>query len=68
MRVNGSRSDSPPLTCGIPEGTIIEPIPFILYKNNVLHRLVNSHPRLYADSTQLTFASNDITHLEENVG
>ena len=65
--VNGSLSDSQPLTCGIPQGTILGPVLFILYINDLPNCLVNSHPRMYEDDTHLTFASNDVVHLEENI-
>ena len=65
--VNGSLSDSQPLTCGIPQGTILGRLLFILYINDLPNCLVNSHFRMYADDTHLTFASNDVVHLEENI-
>jgi len=65
--VNGSLSNSQPLTCSIPQGTILGPLLFILYINDLPNCLVNSHPRMYADDTHLTFASNDVGHLDENM-
>ena len=63
--VNGSLSDSQPLTCGIPQGTILWLLLFILYINDLPNCLNNSHPRMYADDTHLTFASNNVVRLEE---
>ena len=65
--VNGSLSDSQPLTCGIPQGTILGLLLFIFYINDLPNCLVNSHPRIQADNTRLTFASNDVAYLEENM-
>jgi len=65
--VNGSLSNSQPLTCGIPQGSILGSLLFILYINDLPNCLVNSHPRLYADDTHLTFSSNDVAYLEENM-
>ena len=65
--INGSLSDSQPLTCGIPQGTILGLLLFILYINDLLKCLFNSHPRIYADDTRLTFASNDVAYVEENM-
>ena len=61
---NGSLSDSQPLTCGIAQSTILGPLLCILYKNDLPNCLVNSHPRMYADDTHLTFASNNVAHLD----
>ena len=65
--VNGSLSDSQPLTCGIPQGTILRLLLFIPYINDLPNCLANSHHRIYADDTRLTFASNDIAYVEENM-
>ena len=45
--------------------TTLEPLLFIHYINDLPNCLVNSHPRMYADDTHLTF--NDVAHLEENM-
>ena len=42
---NGSFSDSQPLTCGIPQSTILGPLLCILYINDLPNCLVDSHPR-----------------------
>ena len=65
--VNGPLSDSQPLTCSIPQGTILGPLLFILYITDLPNCLVNSHPRIHADDTHLTFASNNVAYLEENI-
>ena len=65
--VNGCLSDSKPLLCGIPQGTILGPLLFLLYINDLPNCLSISQPRMYADDTHLTFASNDVTILEENM-
>ena len=65
--VNGSLSDSQPLTCGIPQGTILGLLLFILDINDLPNCLFNSHPRIYEGDTHLTFANNDVAYLEENM-
>ena len=65
--VNGSLSASQTLTCSIPQGTILGLLLFILYINDPPNCLVNSHPKIHADDTHLTFASNDVAYLEENM-
>ena len=58
---------APPLTCDIPQGIILRPLLFILFVNDLPNCLVRSHPRMYADDTHLTFASNNVVHLEGNM-
>ena len=53
--VNGSISESKSLAFGIPQGTILGPLLFILYINDLPNCLENSEPQMYADDTHLTF-------------
>ena len=63
--VNGSLSNSQILTCGIPQGTILGPLLFILYINDLPNCLSNSVARMYADDTHLTFASKNIETIND---
>ena len=63
--VNGSLSNSQSLTCGIPQGTILGPLLFLIYINDLPNCLSISKPRMYADDTHLTFASNCVDTINE---
>ena len=54
--VNGVLSGSRFLSCGVPQGTILGPLLFLLYINDLPNCLVNSEARMYADDTHLTYA------------
>ena len=62
--VNGSLSDDQYLTCGIPQGTILGSFLFIHYINDLPNCHTNVQYRIYADDTHLTFAGNNVAHLE----
>ena len=62
--VNGTLSSVKILTCGIPQGTLLGPLLFLLYINDLPNCLVNSEPLMYADDTHLTYASNNIEDIE----
>ena len=58
--VNGSLSNSCSLTCGVPQGTILGPLLFLLHINDLPNCLSNCKPRMYADDTHLTYASSNL--------
>lgn len=65
--INGSLSDCRPTTCGVPQGTILGPLLFLISINNLPNCLLNSHSRMYADDRHLTFATNTVSSIDENV-
>ena len=57
--VGGELSDFCTLTCGIPQGSILGPLFFILYINELPSCGVFSKPRMYADDATVTSAAED---------
>ena len=63
--INGCLSDKLPLSCGVPQGTTLGLLLFLIYINDLPNCLLSSQPRMYADDTHLTFSSNDIIAIDE---
>ena len=65
--VNGSLSKQNSLSCGVPQGTILGPLLFLIYINDLPNCLEHSQPRMYADDTHLSFAANNIPDIESKL-
>ena len=60
-------SSSCSLSCRVHQGTILGPLFFLLYINDLPNYLSNCKPRIYADDTHLTFASNNIHNIQTSL-
>lgn len=67
VRVNGSVSDRMASMSGVPQGSILGPILFVLYINDITSRLMNVEVHLFADDTMLFTVSRDLSALKEQM-
>jgi hypothetical protein len=56
---NGATSSSLDVTCGVPQGSILGPLLFIIYINDMHHALKESIVHHFADDTNLLFSHKD---------
>jgi len=61
--VNGCSSEIKTISCGIPQGTVLGPLLFILYINDIANSVNNSHIKLFADDSNLFVISNNLNNL-----
>ena len=61
--VNGTMSTAKKLVCGVPQGSILGPLLFLLYINDLPDSLHDTIPCLYADDTQIFTSAKDPAEL-----
>ncbi|CAB4035214.1 Hypothetical predicted protein, partial [Paramuricea clavata] len=64
-QLNGMLSDQRGITCGIPQGSILGPLLFIIYINDLPNCLKHTTPRMFADDTSFTAVGKTLNEAEE---
>ena len=65
--VYGSLSRICSLKCGVPQGTILGPLLFLIDINYLPNCLTLCQPRMYADDTHITYADVDVNSIQLNL-
>ena len=66
VEVDGERSYFESITCGVPQGSILGPLLFLVYVND-MHLSVGCHLSLYADDSALIFSHRDPSIIAEKL-
>lgn len=67
VEVNGTMSEAKPIGCGVPQGSILGPLLFLLYIND-MRDACSCKLFLYADDSALLIAHKDLGTLQRRLG
>ena len=65
VKVNNASSSMKPVTCGVPQGSVLGPLLFIIYINDIANSCKDGLFRIFADDTGIFFHSANIDTLIE---
>ena len=66
-RVNGVDSEIEDIEVGVPQGSCLGPLLFLVYINDLPQAVLDSNVSMYADDTSLCYQSHDMTRLNEAI-
>ena len=64
---NGESSNLKPISCGVPQGSVLGPLLFLIYINDLPNISTDLKFFLFADDTNIYFESDDLIKLEKVV-
>ena len=64
--LNGQHSKARDVTCGIPQGSCLGPLLFIIYLNDLEKCVKFSRASIHADDTSIKIAKDDVAKLVED--
>ena len=65
--LNGVRSSMKEVKVGVPQGSCLGPLLFLIYINDLPHVLKHATPSVFADDTQITTSARAISDLQSQL-
>jgi hypothetical protein len=67
VEIRKSQSSSQKISCGVPQGSILGPLLFLVYINDIIDHIQNSNAILFADDTTILLTDHNFENLEMNM-
>jgi hypothetical protein len=64
VSIGGENSDIKDVTIGVPQGSALGPLFYLIYSNDITRHILGVLPYLYADDTSLLISGNSICDME----
>ena len=61
--INGVNSQTSHIECGVPQGSVLGPLLFLIYVNDIQHAFTHASPKLFADDINLFIFHKDLKTL-----
>ena len=63
--VNNTRSDIKLIECGVPQGSVLGPLLFLIYINDIHKAIPGATPKLFADDTNVFVIGSNLSELQQ---